>query len=128
MAKNDLLEGLLDPFRQEEDEYAYTAAILSGDKDAHKVLSTWSTMHFPWNKPTTPQPDEKCALWDWIWVGVKIDWFLFSERSGLGVMFVRKIFESLRANRLLYPDGTIPGHSAGALKAEFLRSLKSERG
>ena len=125
---SDRLNALLDLFRKEEDEYVYTASILAGDKVAHKILSVWSTMSLSWTEPKTTPPSEKSALWDWIWTGVDIKLELISERTGIDAYRVRRIFETMRASRLMYPDGTLTEHAASSLKAEFLRSLKMDRG
>ena len=122
--KKAQLDDYLRIFREEEDVYVYTASILAGDKDSHKVLSTWSMMPSTWSHPRTPAPKDKRALWDWVWEGVSIDWFEFSVRAGITVSRLQRLFAPLRANRLVYPDGSLPSHASSFLKAEVLKALK----
>ena len=123
MSHSEELQELLSVFHSREEEYAYTASILVGEKSAHKIVSAWSTMPILWEKPQDEQPKDDRLLWDWLWKGTKINWTDFAARSGMDISRLQKLFEPLRANRLLYPDGSIPRHASSVLKAEVLKTL-----
>jgi hypothetical protein len=118
-----LLESLLAKFKTEESSFIHTTVMLAGDRDSQKILSTWSMLPLVWRKPHTYQPEDIRDLWDWLWAGVVIDWDVLSQRTGLSPIRVKKLYEPLRANRLMYPDGTLPDHALAVLRAEVMKSL-----
>jgi len=125
MGKLDLVKEHLARFRESEEEFMYTGVILAGDHDSQVVLSTWTTMPLDTVSPKSPPPSEEREIWDWLWTSVRINWSQFSERTGLNISRLQKVFEPLRSNRLLYPDGTIPEHAKGVLTSEVLKAMKS---
>jgi hypothetical protein len=119
---------LLPRFKREEQKYLHTAVMLAGDSDSQKILSTWSTLPVSWKDPSGPPPEDDRLLWDWIWGGTGIDWDSFSDRSGIALVRLKRLFEPLRANRLLYPDGTLAEHTEGFLKAVVVKAMPRPRG
>jgi hypothetical protein len=125
MDKKFLVKESLTRFREKEDEFMHTAVVLAGDHDAQVVLSTWTMMPLESVVPRTNPPSEERELWDWLWTSVRINWSQFSERTGMNLSRLQKVFEPLRSNRLLYPDGTIPEHVKGVLTSEVLKAMKA---
>jgi hypothetical protein len=122
------LSDLLEPFKSDEESFVHTTIMLTGDRESQKLLSTWSMSPISWNMPPGNPPEDKRELWDWLWKGVRIDWEDFSARTGITSSRLQRLYEPLRANRLLYPDGTLPGHATALLRAEIKKSLpKKER-
>ena len=126
MSKEDQILECLARFRSQEDEYMHTAVILAGDRDSQVVLSTWTTMPLERVSPKERFPDDSRLQWDWLWTTVRINWKQFSERTGMNTTRLQKVFEPLRSNRLLYPDGTIPEHAKGVLTSEVLKAMKAK--
>lgn len=119
----EALSAFLEPFKAEEEEYVHAAVYLAGDKDSQKFLSTWSMLPIQWSRPVRDPPVDSRERWDWLWEGVNIDWADLANRTGLNSARLQKLFEPLRANRLLYPDGTVAGHALGILKAEVVKTM-----
>lgn len=117
------LATILQPFKNEEETFVHTTIMLVGDRDSQKILSTWSMMPVKWIVPKTQMPQDSRLLWDWVWDGVMISWKDLETRSGLNVARVQKMFEPLKSNRLLYPDGTLPNHVSQFLRAEIKKAL-----
>jgi hypothetical protein len=117
------LEALLSKFKVEEAAFVHTIVMLADDRDSQKILSTWSMLPFGWKTPSGRPPEDLRDLWDWLWVGVCVDWDILAQRSGLSSVRVRKLFEPLRANRLMYPDGTLPANVLAFLRSEVMKSL-----
>jgi hypothetical protein len=114
---------LLQPFKTEEESFVHTTIMLVGDRDSQKILSTWSMMPIRWIIPKSAPPTDPIYLWDWVWSGVLISWKDLETRSGINTGRLQKLFEPLKANRLLYPDGTLPNHVSQFLRAEIKKAL-----
>lgn len=127
MGELDLAKEKLARFRNNEDECMHTAVILVGNSDSQIVLSTWTTMPLERVSPKTKPPSDERELWDWLWTTVRINWAKFSDRTGMNTARLQKVFEPLRANRLLYPDGSIPEHVKGILTSEVLKAMKASK-
>ena len=114
-------------FKRQEQNFIHTAVVLIDDRDAQKLLSSWSTMSCVWVKPKSDPPEDDNALWDWVWKGITLPWNSLEERTAINSARLRKIWEPLRANRLVYPDGSIPDHAAGVLKAAITKAISGNR-
>jgi len=125
MDKKFLVKESLKKFRAQEEEFMHTAVVLAGDHDSQVVLSTWTTMPLELVTPRTNPPLDERELWDWLWTSVRINWAQFSDRTGMNMSRLQKVFEPLRSNRLLYPDGSIPEHVKGVLTSEVLKAMKA---
>lgn len=125
MDKEYVFDQALAKFRAKEDEYMHTAVILAGDRDAQIVLSTWTTMPLDRVSLKDDPPFDERELWDWLWTGVRINWTQFCDRTGMNMSRLQKVYEPLRSNRLLYPDGSIPEHAKGVLTSEVLKAMKA---
>ena len=123
MPDNADLDPILQPFKTEEESFVHTTIMLVGDRDSQKILSTWSMMPIRWVMPKTNRPADTRILWDWLWGGVLISWKDLETRSGINSARAQKLFEPLKANRLLYPDGTLPNHVSQFLRAEIKKAL-----
>jgi len=121
------LSYFLDQFKKDESNLVYTASMLIEDRPSHRVISVWTMMPIEWKHPKSDAPSDQRQLWDWLWLGVEVDWQNFAKRTGLDPLLVRKLFEPLRANRLLYPDGTAPAHAIGVLKADVIQGLSGAK-
>ena len=123
MSDSPDLSTILQPFKNEEETFIHTTIMLVGDRDSQKILSTWSMMPIRWVVQKSEPPADPRRLWDWIWGGVMISWKDLEARSGISAARVQKMFEPLKANRLLYPDGTLPNHVSQFLRAEIKKAL-----
>lgn len=121
------LSEYLAPFHAGEEALAYTSSIIIGDRASHKIVSSWTMMPVKWIHPSDEIPEDERLLWDWLWKGVNMPWVDLANRSGLDMARVQKIFEPLRANRLVYPDGTAAKHALGVLKAEVVKGLNQSK-
>ena len=119
------LDALVAIFRSNESSYMHTAVVLIGDSAAQKIVSAWTTSPIVWKAPPTAQPTDDHELWDWAWEGVVVEWTDLSKRSGLPISRLTALFETLRSNRLIYPDGTAANHAIGVLKAEVMKTIKN---
>ena len=127
MADEYTLETLLEPFKAEEEQHVYTASILVDDSAAHKIVAAWTMIPLTWTDPKGDYPDDPRLQWDWVWEGVTIPWQELAKRSGIDLPRVQKLFEPLRANRLIYPDGTATEHALGVLKAAVVQGLQKTK-
>lgn len=118
------LEQYLESFKAGEEANVHTAIILADDREAQRVLSTWSMLPISWEEPKGEAPEDLRDLWDWLWGGIKVNWALLGERTGMTAARVQNRFEPLRANRLVYPDGTVSGNAIGFLKSEVLKTMQ----
>ena len=110
--------------RSNENNYMHAAVVVLGDREAQKILAAWSTMPSSWRLPAGAPPENERVLWDWVCTGSVVNWNELAQRSGVAVAKVPKIFEVLRSNRLVYPDGTIAAFAAAVLKGEVMKSMK----
>ena len=122
---SEQLADFVSRFREEEKDHMHTAVVLIGDAAAQKLVSAWSTSPVQWKLPESTPPEDMRELWDWVWSGVKIDMPDLSKRTGLPVSRLQGILETLRSNRLIYPDGTAANHAIGVLKAEVMKTIKN---
>jgi hypothetical protein len=127
MSQNDLIAEHLAAFKASEEEYVHRGVVVAGDRDAQIVLSTWTTLPLERVKPKGTPPSDERELWDWLWTSVRINWSLFSDRTGMNTARLQKMFEPLKANRLVYPDGTVPKYALGILESEVLKALKGSQ-
>lgn len=114
-------------FKAKEKEYMHTAVLLAGDKDSQIVLSTWTTMPLTLKNPKGSPPKDERERWDWLWTSVQINWEKFSVRTGMNTARLQKLWEPLRSNRLVYPDGTVAEHALGVMTSEVLKALKGTK-
>lgn len=120
-----VLTDIVGVFRSEEASYMHTAVVLIGDPAAQKIVSAWTTSPVVWLMPVVAKPQGDRDIWEWAWSGVSVDWPDLSKRSGLPLSRLKALFETLRSNRLIYPDGTAASHAIGVLKAEVMKTIKS---
>lgn len=123
MTDTEDLEEHLKKFKADEESVIHTTIMLAGDRDSQKILSTWSMSRIAWKRPKSSPPSSIRELWDWLWSGSQIDWDALSSRTGMSAARLQKLFEPLRVNQLLYPDGTIPEHAMAFLRSEVRKEL-----
>lgn len=101
------------------------AGALVDDAPASRMIAAWSTAVLPpWEPPTTPRPDDVRARWPWLWQGVGYDVVELCAAANLAPADGHRIFHSLVALRLLYPDGTISDGASALLTIAFERALE----
>jgi hypothetical protein len=102
------LEALL-PFRAQNNFEG--AAILAQDRNLLRLAAAW-----PRVRRTLPDPSdsgEEVDL-DKVWQDTKIDFPGWAEMTQIHLMVVLEGFKVLKANQIIFPDGSL-GHLAEAL-------------
>jgi len=118
---------LVDWYRDQEERWYHSSAILVGDPDLQRLLSSWthlSILTLPIRKGEIPKDERE--RWDWLWTKVDIPWNQLAQSAGFSEARTRALFDTLRGNRLIYPDGTAATHAISVLKAEVLVTLKKQ--
>ena len=127
MTDQSTLSSFLIPFKRDEEKHIYTSSVLVDDTASHRIVSAWTMMPSSWTIPKENPPEDLRELWDWIWSGTVYSWMELSKRSGLDIPRVQRLFEPLRANRLIYPDGTATEHALAVLKSAVVQGLSKSK-
>lgn len=122
------LEKALDVFRLET---IRRIDFLIQDGEVRKVAVAWEGMPTRWKAPAwAAKSDGGNEDWDRLWKGCQPDFVALGRRAGLETVKAAMAFEVLRANRLVFPDGTLDSAAArllDALAAERLRAAAKKR-
>jgi hypothetical protein len=105
--------------------------LLVQDADARRVAVAWEGMPVKWRAPPwAAKSDGGNADWDRLWKSLDLSLRELGTRAGLPLAPTVRVFEMLRANRLVFPDGTLDAAAArllDALAAEHLRTTAKKR-
>ena len=99
-------------------------AVAVGDYVACKMVAAWPRIVLPaWTAPKSAPPSDDRERWRWIWTGYiggpdePIFVWELARASGVPEHTARLKWGALMANRLVYPDGTLPGPAQTLLRA-----------
>jgi len=103
--------------RFKANESAMAVALVEQDKDLATLVAAWGQV--PVTNISPPPGVEALDPWARLWSQVAVDMRALAEATGL-----RRPQETLakaKANRIVYPDGTINQHVGNFLMARALR-------
>lgn len=72
-----------------------------------RVAMAWRHVAPPYVLPHGDPPGDVRSLRAWAWQAVFVDHIALADRARVALIDVRRAFESLRDNGLVYPDGTL---------------------
>lgn len=105
----------LAPFRAAERPEVVAAVI--DDPERVRACATWATA--PRTGATQPRGKDWLSLWRF----VVVDEDSWAKQCGVNSAVLRRIFAGLRDARVLYPDGTLHGHVAKAIRVLLSKRL-----
>lgn len=98
--------------------------------EAKKLLAAFSLYPIPpWRRPRSKMPEDGRERWLWLWsgyVGGPIrPTFLdgLATVAGISAETAYRVWPSLMASRVLYPDGTLSDDARMLLQAHVVRTL-----
>lgn len=101
--------------------------VLSG-KDEHaqrlrRFVVGWQKIKISAAGKNSAAPENEFDRWDWLWKAVKYDVEELSVISGVPKSMVESCLQTLRGNRVIYPDGTVSSYATKILRAMMKSQL-----
>lgn len=111
-------------------EQALGVSLIADRVEALKLLAAFALYPLsPWYRPKKKMPEDGRERWLWLWSGFKggplAPDFLDSLAAVAGVSAetAYRVWPSLMASRVLFPDGTLSDEGRVLLQARVMRSL-----
>lgn len=108
----------------------FGTALVSDRLEAKKLLAAFALYPLPkWSRPKMKMPDDGRERWLWFWAGYKggpnAPLFLdgLAIVAGISSETAYRVWPSLMASRVLFPDGTLSEEGQILLQAHVMRSL-----
>lgn len=89
---------------------------LVSNEDARKLVISWPKTIIRRLKSAKQCPDDRNERWQWLWRHVQWCEKDLMEISGVPEAKFRRVFNLIKGNRLIYPDGSVSGHAEKYLK------------
>lgn len=111
----------LNYYRALEGDSPASAYLLVADAEARRIVAAWSTFPSRWTGPAGEAPADPARRWEWLWRGCRVSFAALAVRSGVLPSVVPGKFALVKANRLIYPNGTVNEWADRILQAEVAR-------
>lgn len=105
-------------------------ALVSDRVESKKLLAAFALYPLPpWRRPRKPMPEDGRERWLWLWSGFEggpmQPTFLdgIAAVAGINAETAYRVWPSIMASRILFPDGTISDEGMALLQAHVMRSL-----
>lgn len=105
-------------------------SLIADRTEALKMLAAFALYPLPkWIRPKSKMPDDGRERWVWLWSGYRggpnAPEFLdeLAVVAGISVETAYRVWPSLMASRVLFPDGTLSEDGQLLLQARVVRSL-----
>lgn len=112
------------------DDRSLGVALIADRVEAKKLLAAFALYPIPpWRRPRMKMPEDGRERWLWLWSGYAggpmQPLFLdgLANVAGISGETAYRVWPSLMASRLIYPDGTLSGDAQMLLAAHVMRSL-----
>ncbi len=99
--------------------------LVAGDEVALRIAAAWATpgaVTVPEAMNTNDALESLDAL-DWLWERTSLDVGVIAQAAGASEAQVRRRLPLLRANQIVYPDGTVHGLVRRLLQERVLRAF-----
>lgn len=112
------------------DDQALGVSLIADRVEALKLLAAFSLYPLSqWRRPKKKMPEDGRERWLWLWSGYEggplAPTFLDSLASvaGISAETAYRVWPSLMASRVIFPDGTLSDEARVLLQARVMRSL-----
>jgi hypothetical protein len=120
--RRNRFEDTLDRFRQKEQPEA--VLLVASDKDYVNVASAWMRLSVRRRRRLTkPVRTSEADEWDWLWENVQFSEDSLRQKSGVPEKQFQDRLDTLIANRVLYPDGSVNSFVRRYMREKVLRLL-----
>ena len=120
--RRNRFEGALDRFKRKEQPEA--VLLVASHKDYVNIASAW--MHLSLRRRrrlTEPAGTSEADEWAWLWENVRFSGDNLRQKSGIPEKRFEERLNTLIANRVLYPDGSVNSFVRRYLREKVLRLL-----
>jgi hypothetical protein len=105
-----------------------TVLMLAGSAELTRIAVAWSGTSVERKKRLCPcRKEDVQYLWQWLWDNTDYCKAQFLSRLPISTEKADRMFESLVANRILYPDGTVNSFVQRYLQQRVLSLFKVRR-
>jgi len=120
--RRNRFENALGRFKEKEQPGA--VLLVASHKDYANIASAW--MHLSVRRRrrlTKTTGTSEADEWDWLWENIRFSAEHLRQKSGVPEKRFEERFNTLTANRVLYPDGTVNSFVRRYLREKVLRLL-----
>lgn len=107
-------QSVLDEFKKAEK--AEDVIPLVSNEDARKLIIAWAKTVIRRIKTVKLCPGDRNERWRWLWEQASWCEKDLIEISGIPESKFRRLFNLIKGNRLIYPDGAVSSHAEKYLK------------
>jgi len=120
--RRNRFEDALDRFKRKEQPEA--VLLVASHKDYVNITSAWMHLSVRHRRRLTAAAGTSEAdEWDWLWQNVRFSEENLRQKSGVPEKRFEDRLNTLIANRVLYPDGTVNSFVRRCLREKVLRLL-----
>jgi hypothetical protein len=121
--KQDPYHTLLQSFKDEETPE--TILLVAGSGELTRISVAWTSVETKRNRKLSPQRgDTPSELWDWLWRNTEFSRDAFLARIPCAGAKTARNLDTLVANRVLYPDGTVNRFLQQYLRSRVIRQMR----
>ncbi len=115
-------EDILESFKKSTD--TTNIIPLLSEEDAQKLVVAWPKVVLTWIRVKGPAPESQNERWQWLWNHVTWPEAELRDISGLPEIKFKRVFNIVKGNRLIFPDGTVSGFADKYLKQIIISRIK----
>lgn len=121
--KRDSYQAILQSFKDEETPESIL--LVAGSGELTRIAVAWTSAETKRTKRLSPRRGETSSeLWDWLWRNTEFSREVFLARIPCAGPKTAKNFDTLVANRVLYPDGTVNRFLQQYLRGRVIRQMR----
>ena len=107
-------EDLLEIFKTSKD--TTNIIPLLSEEDAQKLVVAWPKVIITRISVKAKAPESENERWKWLWTHIKWSEAELRDISGLPEIKLKRVFNIVKGNRLIYPDGTVSNNAESYLQ------------
>jgi hypothetical protein len=96
------------------------AMLLSGKDDQaerfRRLVVSWQKINISTADKRGAAPENECDRWNWLWAHIKYDVYALAAISSVPKSRVDILLQTLRGNRVIYPDGTVSAYATKIIR------------
>ena len=121
--KQDPYHTLLQSFKDEETPE--TILLVAGNGELTRIAVAWTSVETKRaRRLSTRHGETSLELWDWLWQNTEFSRDAFLDRIPCAGAKTARNFDTLVANRVLYPDGTVNRFLQQYLRSRVIRQMR----
>lgn len=121
--KKDPYQTLLQSFKDEETPESIL--LVAGNGELTRIAVAWTSVETKRAKRLSPRRgDTSSELWDWLWQNTEFSRDAFLDRIPSAGAKTARNFDTLVANHVLYPDGTVNRFLQQYLRSRVIRQMR----